>query len=98
MLLTLTTIKLLAEIALSALLARWILGLITGAKREHNLFWQLLNVVVKPVDRVARLITPAKVIDRHVPMVAFLLVGFCWIAVTMAKISTCLEIGIQLCK
>jgi hypothetical protein len=46
----------------------------------------------------ARVITPKQVIDRHVPLVAFLLLLFIWLAATLMKIRICLQIGVELCK
>lgn len=97
--LTLVSIfKLVAEIALLSLAGQWVLGLLAGAKREQNLFYQLLQVVTRPFVSGARLITPRIVIDRHVPLVAFLLLLFLWAGATVAKISICLQIGVELCK
>ncbi|MGV3573468.1 MAG: hypothetical protein ACO1PB_23000 [Ramlibacter sp.] len=98
MLLVVNVLKLLAEIALMALAAQWVLGLLAGAKREQNLVWQLFDVVTRPLVRGARLITPRVVIDRHLPMVAFLLLSFLWIVVTITKIDLCVQIGVHLCK
>jgi hypothetical protein len=98
-LLTLVSIvKLLAEIALLAMAGQWVLGLLAGAKRAQNLFYQLLQVLTRPFVAGARLITPKIVIDRHVPLVAFLLMAFVWIGATVAKISICVRIGVELCK
>jgi hypothetical protein len=99
-LLTLVSVfKLLAEIAALALVGQWVLGLLAGAKRDQNLFYQLLQVMTKPFVRAARFITPRKiVIDRHVPLVAFLLLLLIWVAATIAKISICVQIGVQACK
>ena len=91
-------LKLLAEIALLALVGQGVLGLLTGARRDQNLFYQLLQVLTRPVVRGARLITPRIVIDRHVPIVAFLLLLSVWAAATIAKITICVQIGVQLCK
>lgn len=93
-----SALKLIAEIALMALLGQWLLGLLAGAKRETNLFYKLLQVLTQPFVRFARLITPRIVIDRHVPLVAFLLLAFGWLAATMAKINLCLQIGVEACK
>ena len=93
-----SAIKLIAEIALMALLGQWILGLLAGAKREQNLFYQILQIVGRPFVSVARLLTPKLVLDRHVPLVAFLLLLFVWLAATIYKIQTCLQIGVELCK
>ncbi|MBA3595167.1 MAG: hypothetical protein H0W47_15465 [Polaromonas sp.] len=98
MLFTVSTIKLIAEIALLALFGQWVLGLLAGAKRDQNLFYQILQIVGKPFVVAARVITPKQVIDRHVPLVAFLLLLFIWIAATLMKIRICLEIGVELCK
>lgn len=91
-------LKLLAEIALLALAGQWLLGLLAGAKREQNVFYQLLQVVTRPVVAGARFITPKLVIDRHLPLVAFLVLLFVWLAATIAKINICLQIGVELCK
>ncbi len=98
MLTTLVLVKLVVEIALMCLLGRWVLGLIAGARREENLFYQLLDMAVRPFVAAARFITPRAVIDRHVPLVAFLLLGFTWLAVTIWRIQVCIEIGVHLCR
>ncbi len=91
-------IKLIAEIALLALLGQWLLGLLAGARKEQNLFYQILQIMTRPFVSVARLLTPKLVLDRHVPLVAFLLLLFIWLGATIYKIQTCLQIGVELCK
>jgi hypothetical protein len=98
MLFTVSMIKLIAEVALLALFGQWVLGLLAGAKKDTNLFYQILQIVGKPFVVAARVITPKQVIDRHVPLVAFLLLLFIWLAATLMRIRTCLEIGVELCK
>ncbi|HQS01504.1 MULTISPECIES: hypothetical protein [unclassified Polaromonas] len=98
MLFAVSTLKLIAEIALLALFGQWVLGLLAGAKRDSNLFYQILQIVGKPFVVAARFITPKQIIDRHVPLVAFLLLLFVWIASTLMKIRICLEIGVEFCK
>jgi len=98
MLLFVSSIKLVAEIALLALAGQWLLGLLAGAKRDGNLFYQLLAIVTRPFVRAARWLTPKLVLDRHVPLVAFLLLGFVWVFATLAKVQICLEIGVQACR
>ena len=93
-----STVKLVAEIALMALLGQWLLGLLAGAKKEQNLFYQVLQIVTRPFVSAARLLTPKLVLDRHVPLVAFLLLVFIWLGATIYKIQTCLQIGVELCK
>ena len=98
MLTTVSIVKLLAEIALLALAGQWVLGLLAGAKREQNLFYQLLAVMTRPFVRGTRFITPRIVIDRHVPLVAFLLLALVWFSATVTKISICVQMGVQLCR
>lgn len=98
MLLLVSALKLVAEIALMALLGQWLLGLMAGAKRETNFFYRVLQVVTQPFVRIARLISPRVVLDRHVPLVAFLLLAFTWLFATATKINICVQIGVEACK
>ena len=98
MLLLVSAIKLVAEIALMALAGQWLLGLLVGPKRDANLFYRLLKVVTDPVVRGARLISPRVVVDRHLPLVAFLVLSFLWLVVTVSKVRLCLEAGVQTCR
>jgi hypothetical protein len=91
-------LKLLAEIALMALAGQWVLGLLAGRKREQNLFYQLFQVLTKPIIRGARLVSPRVVLDQHLPLVAFLLLSFLWVVATITKIDICVRIGVHLCK
>lgn len=98
MLALVSILKLVAEIALLALLGQGILALLAGRQRESNLFYQVFQIITRPVVRLARALSPRIVLDRHVPLVAFLLMAFVWIAATATKISICIEIGKELCK
>jgi len=97
-LLLVSSLKLIAEIALMALLGQWLLGLLAGARRDSNFFYRLLQVLTQPFIRLARLVSPRIVIDRHIPLVAFLLLAFGWLVATIAKINLCLQIGVEACK
>ncbi len=98
MILLVSIFKLVAEIALLSLLGQWILGLLAGAKRDQNFFYQLLQMMARPFVKVARFISPKVVIDRHVPLVAFFLLAFVWVAATITKISLCVQLGVQQCQ
>jgi hypothetical protein len=98
MLLFFSAAKLVIEIAVLVLLGQWVLGMLVGQKREHNLVWQGLQVAAKPFVRLARLLSPRIVLDRHVPLVAFVLLAVSWLGVTVAKIAHCLRIGVELCR
>lgn len=98
MLLFVSAVKLVAEVALMALVGQWVLGLLAGARRDSNLFYRLFKVLTDPFVRGARRITPRAVLDRHVPLVAFLLLAFAWIFATFFRIQLCLEIGVEACR
>lgn len=89
MLLFVSSIKLIAEIALCALAGRWVLGLLAGAKREQNLFYQLLSMMTKPFTSTFRMITPKLVVDRHIPLLTFIALGWVWVFALMEKVAIC---------
>lgn len=89
MLLLVTSIKLIAEIALCALAGRWLLGLLAGAKRDQNLFYQLLTQMTRPFTATFRAITPKLVIDRHIPLLTFVALGWIWLFALLQKVSLC---------
>ena len=91
-------IKAVAELALLALLGRFVVGLLAGQGRERNVFWQLLDVIAKPPLKVARWISPRVILDKHIPIAAFLLTAFVWLAALQAKVSACLEAGLATCR
>lgn len=98
MLTLISAIKLVAEIALLALFGQWVLGLLAGQRKDSNLFYQILQQIGRPFVVLARVITPRFVLERHHPLVAFLLLGFVWVIATAAKISHCVKIGVELCR
>ena len=98
MLLLVNVLKLLAEIALLALAGQWVLGLLAGAQRDRNLFYQIFQIVTRPVVTGVRKITPRVVVDQHVPLVAFLMLFFVWVIATLTRIDICVRIGVHLCK
>ncbi|CAN5215174.1 hypothetical protein BH10PSE16_BH10PSE16_19390 [soil metagenome] len=92
-------IKLIAEIALLALLGQWLLGLMmSGANRNRNPFYALLQLLARPWMLAARWLSPRVVLDRHVPLVALFLLLLVWGAASWTKVSICLQIGVALCK
>lgn len=99
MLLLVTSIKLIAEIALLALVGRWLLGVLAGAKREQNLFYQLLSVMTQPFTKTFRAITPRLVIDRHIPLLTFVALAWVWVFVVIEKVALCRNaVGEGLCQ
>jgi hypothetical protein len=98
MLLVVLALKLIAEIALMALLSQWVLGLLAGAKRETNFFYKLLQVITGPFVKATRLISPRFVLDRHIPLAAFMLLSMVWLVAVITKINLCVQLGVGACQ
>jgi len=98
MLTFLNILQLVLYIALLALLGQGLLYVLAGAKRDTNFFYQLLKIVSKPFTLVVRRLTPAKVADRHVPVIAFGLLLIAYAVVTFEKINYCVGINMVGCK
>ena len=98
MLLLVSSIKLVAEIALMALVGQFLLGLLAGAKRDGNLFYGVLDVLTRPFVKLTRMITPRVVLDRHVPLATSFLLALVWLVATGMKINLCVQVGLQQCR
>jgi hypothetical protein len=99
--LTLTlAVKTVAEIALLAFAGQFLLGLLAGAKRDTNFVYQLFGILTKPFVRAMRAITPKAVIDRHMPVAAFVALLSMWAVSVLAKVELCVRAGLTaaLCK
>lgn len=87
-----TAIKALAELAGLFLIGRGLVALLTRFMRqapERNVIYQLFLVLTKPIIGAARLITPRVVVDKHLPLVAFLLVIWIYLLAAGWKLSLC---------
>ena len=98
MLTFLNIVQLVLYIALLALLGQGLLFVLAGAKRDQNLFYQLLQLLSKPFTLVVRKLTPHRVADRHVPVVTFMLLLVVYAVVTFEKISLCVGAGVETCQ
>ncbi len=89
MLTVLNAIQLVIYIALLALVGQGILYVLSGPRRNENFFYKLLQVVGKPFTLIVRKITPKKVSDEQVPVVAFLLLVVIYMVVTFERANLC---------
>ena len=90
--------QLVLYIALLALAGQALLYVLAGAKRDSNIFYQLLQIVSKPFTLLVRKLTPKQVADRHVPVVTFFLLLIIYAVVTFEKIALCVEAGMEGCR
>jgi hypothetical protein len=88
-------LKALLEVAGLALLGQGILYLFAGSKREKNVVYQVFSIVTQPVLRLTRFVTPRIVLDRHIGLVAFLLVALAWFFALIEKQALCIDGGLR---
>ena len=98
MLLVIVILKSLIELSLMFLVGRFLLGLLIGAKRQSNIFWQLLDVASKPSLWLTRRVIPKLILDQHIPLAAASWLIIAWVLVVMAKIDLCLQVGAAACQ
>jgi hypothetical protein len=98
MLLTIIILKSLIELSLMFIVARFILGLLAGAKKESNIFWQLLDVAAKPALWLTRKISPKLILDQHIPFAAASWLLIAWVFVVKTKIDICVNLGVASCQ
>ena len=84
-------LKALTEVAAVGMLGQGLLYLLAGKAREQNLVYKLFKIITSPVMKATRLITPKIVLDRHVWLVAVLLLAILWVVLTVLKIKFVLE-------
>ena len=97
-LLLLSSLKLICEIALMALMGQGLLAMLAGEKRDKNFFYQLLTILARPFRAAARFIAPRQVADEHVGFVAFFLMLIIWAIVTFEKIRLCVNSDMVGCR
>jgi hypothetical protein len=84
-------LKALTEVAAVGMLGQGLLYLLAGKSREQNLVYKLFKIITSPVMKATRVITPKIVLDRHIWLVAILLLGMLWLFLTVLKIRFVLE-------
>jgi hypothetical protein len=97
-LLLVTSLKLLTEVALLALLGQGVLALLAGGGRQANPFYVGLQIVTRPVLRLTRRLVPRVVLDAHIPYAAAALLAGLWLGLVVAKVSVCLSTGMAGCR
>lgn len=91
--------KALVEIAAVALIGRGIVALFAGANRDRNVIYVVFKIITQPAVKLARLITPAKLVrDTHLPMVAFFISFWVWVMLLFAIAHSCGQAGLNVAQ
>ena len=98
MLLSVVILKSLIELSLMFILGRFLLGLLAGAKRQTNVFWQLLDVAAKPSLWLTRKLSPKLILDQHIPLATASWLLVAWVLVVKLKIDLCMQLGAAACQ
>ena len=85
----LSALRALLQIALMFLLGQGLLALLAGSRRHTNTVYKLFLLLTSPITNVVRKITPKKIVDQHVPLVAFFLLFWLLYAVSHLKRMYC---------
>lgn len=88
-LLLVSLVRALVEVAMLCLLGQGLLYVLAGRSREQNGIYLLFRLVTRPVLRLVRRVTPRPVLDRHLPVVAFFLLFWLWIALAYLRHLLC---------
>jgi len=89
MLLLVSILKALSEVLAFSLLGQGLLWMIAGKSRDSNFVYKMFAAVTRPVMRLARVIMPRFVLDRHIWLVAALIVFVVWVVAGQEKLKMC---------
>ena len=92
-----TVLRALVQVAGMMLIGRGILWVFGPHARKGNFVYDLLTVGTMPFLKLARKMSPRFVTDAHIPWIAFFLLFWIYVALTLAKLSLCESHGID-CK
>lgn len=84
-------LKALIEIAGLALLGQGVLYLLSGAKREQNIFYQVLSTMTRPIHKAVRFVAPRFIVDQHIGALAFLILLLGWYFLLLETHRLCLD-------
>ena len=79
-------VKALVEVAGLALLGQGLVYLFAGINREQNFVYVILRIITSPATRLARMLSPRFIQDTHMPLVAFGLVFWIWVATVVGLV------------
>ena len=67
-------------------IAQFVTGIFNWPGRHNNVVYRLLGFLLSPVTKAVRVITPAKIADQHVPVVAFAMLFWLYVVLIAARL------------
>ena len=80
-------VRAIVELAGLLLLAQAVLYLLAGPRRVDNAIYQLFQILTQPVLGSLRTVLPREIGDRHVPIIAFMLLLWLWIMLAYIRLQ-----------
>ena len=93
MLLLVTILKAINEVALYALLGQGILYVFAGSRRDRNFVYNLLKAITSPAMKATRYIAPRFIADPHIPFLTMFLVLLLEFVLIVAKVYLITQAG-----
>lgn len=84
-------LKTIVAIAGLSLVGRFIVALFNWHQRHNNVVFQLFSLIAKPALVVVRRLSPRAVLDRHVPVAAFLLLLVSYFGLVLWQREECMS-------
>ncbi|MBI5163091.1 MAG: hypothetical protein HY985_04225 [Magnetospirillum sp.] len=69
------------------LIGQFLVYALSFGRHERNPVYAVMRFLTSPVVKAVRYITPAKVADRHVPVVAFILTFWAWVILIVVRLE-----------
>jgi hypothetical protein len=76
----------------------YLLARVAGQDPKANFFYRLFEIVGSPVTRLARLVAPRFIADRHLPLAAFSLLAVAYVATMFAIANLCIGAGVPVAQ
>ncbi|MBL8518685.1 MAG: hypothetical protein JNM76_17100 [Betaproteobacteria bacterium] len=88
--------KAIVEVAGVALIGQGMVALLAGANRDKNIVYGIFRVITLPAVRLARVLTPRRYVrDTHLPLVAFFICFWLWVALVLGVAYVCGSAGLN---
>ena len=94
-------VKLVLEIALLALVGQgivWAMIRGVGQDPQVNIFYRVLQIIVRPFTWTVRKVSPKVIADRHIPWAVLSLLAVAYVATLFSIANTCLSRGVTVAE
>lgn len=67
------------------LVAQLLVFALSFGRHERNVVYRAIRFLLSPATRLVRLITPRIVVDKHIPLVTFLIAFWAWVVLIFIR-------------